>query len=137
MFNSADSKVKVLFVPVYLDGHDQIFNLNYYDFLIGFDLSVFPSYYEPWGYTPLESIAFGIPTVTTTLAGFGRWIKENFTQHQGVTVVERTDTNDTEVVNAIAEALLEHSTHTPKVQSYLKKEVQQIAPKSIVGRVIR
>lgn len=131
LFNSADSKVKVLFVPVYLDGHDQIFNLNYYDFLIGFDLSVFPSYYEPWGYTPLESIAFGIPTVTTTLAGFGRWIKENFTQHQGVTVVERTDTNDTEVVNAIAEALLEHSTHTPKVQSYLKKEVQQIAQKAL------
>jgi glycogen phosphorylase/synthase len=51
---------------------------SYYELLIGFDLSVFPSYYEPWGYTPLESIAFHIPTITTSLAGFGLWIKEKY-----------------------------------------------------------
>ncbi len=73
--NQVSDKVKILFVPTYLNGKDGIFNLRYYDFLMGFDLSVFPSYYEPWGYTPLESIGFGIPTLTTSLAGFGVWAK--------------------------------------------------------------
>ena len=68
------SRVKVLFVPTYLNGKDGIFNMHYYDMLAGVDLSVFASYYEPWGYTPLESVAYGVPTVTTTLAGFGMWV---------------------------------------------------------------
>jgi phosphorylase/glycogen(starch) synthase len=93
--NSKESKVKVIFVPVYLDGHDGVFNLDYYDFLIGFDLSVFPSYYEPWGYTPMESLAFSIPTITTTLAGFGIWIKEKVQEgNKGAVVIERDDQND-------------------------------------------
>jgi phosphorylase/glycogen(starch) synthase len=100
--NAADEKIKIVFVPCYLNGADGIFNLSYYDLLIGFDISVFPSYYEPWGYTPLESISFSIPTVTTSLAGFGRWVKDTFKNSQGVLVVERNDTNDSEVVNNIA-----------------------------------
>ena len=63
--NDQNLKVKIIFVPSYLNGNDGIFNMPYFDLLIGFDLSVFPSYYEPWGYTPLESLMFSIPTVTT------------------------------------------------------------------------
>ena len=74
MSNSAESKVKVIFVPCYLDGKDGILNLEYYDLVLGNDLSVYPSYYEPWGYTPLESVAFHVPTITTDLAGFGLWV---------------------------------------------------------------
>lgn len=59
--NSADSKVKILFAPSYLNGDDGIFNLPYYDLLIGFDLTVFPSYYEPWGYTPWRALCFQFP----------------------------------------------------------------------------
>ena len=59
--NDANDKVKVMFVPAYLNGSDGIFNLTYSEFLAAFDFSVFPSYYEPWGYTPLESVALGIP----------------------------------------------------------------------------
>lgn len=103
--NAPNSKVKVIFVPVYLNGHDGIFNLSYYDFLIGFDLSLFPSYYEPWGYTPLESAAFGIPTVTTSLAGFGKWITGNFPSGKSVWVIERDDYNDKQVSDEIAEAI--------------------------------
>ena len=69
-------RLKVIFVPSYLNGNDGIFNMPYYDLLIGLDLTVFASYYEPWGYTPLESLAFSVPTVTTTLAGFGLWINK-------------------------------------------------------------
>ncbi|MFQ9022788.1 MAG: glycosyltransferase [Parabacteroides merdae] len=60
---SATDKLKIIFVPCYLDGRDGILNKPYYDLLIGMDATVYPSYYEPWGYTPLESIAFGIPTI--------------------------------------------------------------------------
>ena len=62
--NEAGSRLKVIFLPSYLTGKDGIANLSYYDLLIGLDATAFPSYYEPWGYTPLESIAFGIPTIT-------------------------------------------------------------------------
>jgi len=103
--NSPTTQVKVVFVPVYLDGKDAVFNLSYYDLLIGFDLSVFPSYYEPWGYTPLESIAFGIPTVTTSLAGFGAWVMDNFGVQKGAWVLPRTDDNDEEVCHKIADAI--------------------------------
>ncbi|MEN8224521.1 MAG: alpha-glucan family phosphorylase [Bacteroidota bacterium] len=106
LLNTKDDKVTVIFVPAYLDGRDGIFNLPYYDTLIGFDLTVFPSYYEPWGYTPLESIAFKIPTVTTSLAGFGAWVNAGRElKHKGVIVCERTDHNDAEVVRDIMNTL--------------------------------
>lgn len=103
--NTPESRVKVVFVPVYLNGKDGVFDLSYYDFLIGFDLSVFPSYYEPWGYTPLESAAFGIPTVTTSLAGFGKWIADNFPRGKSVWVIDRNDQNDKEVSDGITETI--------------------------------
>jgi len=100
--NNAEDKVKIIFVPCYLNGIDGIFNLEYYDLLIGFDLTVFPSYYEPWGYTPLESIAFHIPTVTTSLAGFGSWVEDNFKEHgQSIIVIERNDDNQDSIAEQI------------------------------------
>ena len=100
--NNADTKVKIIFVPSYLNGDDGIFNMSYYDLLIGFDLTVFPSYYEPWGYTPLESLMFSIPSVTTSLSGFGLWVRTYFKEPgNGISVIERTDDNEGEVVKNI------------------------------------
>lgn len=108
--NKASDKVKLIFVPSYLNGKDGIFNFSYYELLIGFDLSVFPSYYEPWGYTPLESIAFHIPTITTSLAGFGLWIKEKQSKPEpGAWVIERNETNSLTVLERISEIILEFS----------------------------
>lgn len=76
MSNQPDQMVHVVFVPIYLDGNDQLIQEKYYELLAGADLSVFPSFYEPWGYTPMESIAFGVPTITSDLAGFGNWAEE-------------------------------------------------------------
>lgn len=102
--NDAASGVSVIYVPCYLDGHDGIFNLTYYQLLPGLDATVFPSYYEPWGYTPLESISFGVPTVTTDLAGFGMWVEEyskpGFAT-SGVDVIHRNDSNYGEACAAI------------------------------------
>ena len=100
--NDQNSKVKIIFVPSYLNGNDGIFNIPYFDLLIGFDLSVFPSYYEPWGYTPLESLMFSIPTVTTSLSGFGLWVKNYFENPgNGISVIERTDDNGAKVITDI------------------------------------
>lgn len=95
-----DSRVKLIFVPSYLQGDDGVFNKTYYELLVGMDLTVFASYYEPWGYTPLESVAFSVPTITTSLAGFGMWVKD-LKMSKGATVIERTDTNDAQVVDEI------------------------------------
>lgn len=97
--------MSMIYVPCYLNGDDGIFNMSYYDLLIGFDATVFPSYYEPWGYTPLESVAFGVPTVTTSLSGFGQWIKsntENTFADCGAIAIHRDDSNYEQVVADIA-----------------------------------
>lgn len=108
LLNRPEDKVKLIFVPSYLNGADGIFNFHYYELLIGFDLSVFPSYYEPWGYTPLESLAFHIPTITTSLAGFGLWIRERKADHEpGAWVIERTDSNGNEVTRKISKIILD------------------------------
>jgi len=106
--NEVEDKVKVYFVPSYLNGNDGVFDLSYYDLLIGMDSTVFPSYYEPWGYTPLESLAFGVPTLTTSLAGFGLWVRDRFTKpHPGITVVDRDDHNYGYVVDSVVARLEE------------------------------
>ncbi len=106
--NDKNNNITVIYVPCYLNGNDGIFNATYYDLLIGMDATVFPSYYEPWGYTPLESIAFGVPTITTTLSGFGQWILsafDNSFSECGVNVISRKDGNYCEVVENIARSL--------------------------------
>lgn len=109
--NYTDSKVKIIFIPSFMNGDDGIFNIPYYDLLIGLDLTIFPSYYEPWGYTPLESIAFHIPTITTNLAGFGMWAisEDSKSITSGVEVVDRTDNNYFEVAEEIKNIILNYS----------------------------
>ncbi|MDE6334104.1 MAG: glycosyltransferase, partial [Muribaculaceae bacterium] len=102
--------VTAIYVPCYLNGRDGVFDMGYYDLLIGMDATVFPSYYEPWGYTPLESVAFGVPTITTTLSGFGQWIcstSANTFAGCGAVAVQRTDSNYHQVVRDIADDLLQ------------------------------
>lgn len=99
--------VKVIYIPCYLDAADGIVNISYYDILPAFDLTLFPSYYEPWGYTPLESVAFGVPTVTDNKAGFGQWVLDNFANgidNCGVSVVERNDSDYHRSLDNIAAA---------------------------------
>lgn len=103
-----DSAVQVIYVPCYLNGDDGIFNMQYYDMLAGMDATAFPSYYEPWGYTPLESVAYGVPTVTTSLSGFGQWILSTSAsdfEQSGVVVIPRGDSNYGEVVEKLASSL--------------------------------
>lgn len=134
MTNSRDCRVKLIFVPCYLTGNDGIFNKSYYELLLGMDLSIYPSYYEPWGYTPLESIAFKVPTITTDLAGFGLWAK---TQNagdsieSGVYVVHRSDYNYSEVVDEICEVVCNFSMLDDKKVSSVRKAAGKLAEKAL------
>jgi len=128
--NQSDENVNFIFVPSYLEGDDGIFDMNYYDLLIGMDLTVFPSYYEPWGYTPLESIAFGIPTVTTSLTGFGLWAKQHSKNiSDGVEILDRNDKNDTEVAAGIAKTIIDFTKKSSKQIGEIRENSFKLATK--------
>lgn len=130
--NQVDERVKVIFVPSYLNGADGIFNKSYYDLLIGMDLSVFPSYYEPWGYTPLESVAFSVPTITTDLSGFGQWVSATPQGVEtGVGVIHRSDYNGYEVAIRIAEMIYQFSRCSEEEVKTIRKNASKIAEKAL------
>lgn len=140
MANSVNDKVKVIFVPCYLDGKDGIFNMDYYDILIGQDMSVYASYYEPWGYTPLESIAFKVPTITTDLAGFGLWaksLKEYNGLDSGVEVIHRSDYNYSEVADVIKENIIVFSQKDKTEVDTIRKSAADIAEKALWKHFIK
>lgn len=116
MHNKKEDRVKLIFLPCYLTGDDGVLNLPYYDLVLGNDLCVYPSYYEPWGYTPLEAVAFKVPCITTDLSGFGLWV--NMTKGSygeivdGVKVIHRTDYNYSEVADAIKDTVSDFSNMT-------------------------
>lgn len=134
MSNRKEDKVKVIFVPCYLNGDDGILNKPYYDLLVGQDLSVYPSYYEPWGYTPLESVAFKVPTITTDLAGFGLWAKElpgwNGIR-SGVEVLHRTDYNYSEVADGIKDTICEFSSLSAAEIRKISKNAAAVAEQAL------
>lgn len=113
MQNRTEDKVKLIFLPCYLTGDDGIVNKTYYDVVLGNDLCIYPSYYEPWGYTPLEAVAFKVPCITTDLAGFGLWANSEKGGYceisDGVKVIHRTDYNYSEVADAIKDTVAEYS----------------------------
>lgn len=134
LFNSASDKVKIIFVPCYLDGHDGIVEKSYYDVLIGMDINVYPSYYEPWGYTPLESVAFHVPTVTTDLAGFGLWVKgldEACNLSDGVQVVHRSDYNYHEVAKEIKDIICMFSAQDKASVARMRQGAARIAEQAL------
>lgn len=138
--NKPEENVKVIFVPCYLDGCDGIFNMSYYDLLIGFDATVFPSYYEPWGYTPLESVAFGIPTITTNLAGFGLWADKALGRadlKKGVAMIDRTDFNYNEAATAISKELIELSKMSKGERTEIRKQCFALADQACWSHFIR
>lgn len=130
--NRKEEAVKVIFVPTYLNGADGIFDIPYYNLLVGFDLTAYPSYYEPWGYTPLESVAFGIPTITTDLSGFGQWASPTAQGIEtGVGVVHRSDYNYHEVVAAVAGMMAEYANLSAVAQNKIRAKASAIAQKAL------
>ena len=140
MHNRPEDNVKVIFLPCYLDGKDGIMNLTYYDVVLGNDLCIYPSYYEPWGYTPLEAVAFKVPCITTDLAGFGLWANKEF-GHQGeiedgVKVIHRTDYNYSEVADIIKDTVAYYSGLSQKEMEVCRKHAEQLSKKALWSEFI-
>lgn len=141
MHNRKDEMVKVIFLPCYLDGKDGILNMTYYDIVLGNDLCIYPSYYEPWGYTPLEAIAFKVPCITTDLAGFGQWVNSEVGRYgeitDGVKVIHRTDYNYSEVADVIKDTVAQYSSYTKKQIEECRKKAGQLAKKALWNEFIK
>lgn len=141
MHNRKEDNVKVIFLPCYLDGKDGILNLSYYDVVLGNDLCIYPSYYEPWGYTPLEAVAFKVPCITTDLAGFGLWANKEFGRYgqieDGVKVIHRTDYNYSEVADAIKDTVAHFSGMTQKQVDECRKHADALSKKALWSEFIK
>ena len=141
MHNRKEENVKVIFLPCYLDGKDGIVNLPYYDIVLGNDLCIYPSYYEPWGYTPLEAVAFKVPCITTDLAGFGLWANSVFGHEgelkDGVKVIHRTDYNYSEVADNIKDTVAAFSSMTKKEIDTCRKNADALSKKALWSEFIK
>ena len=141
MHNRKEDNVKVIFLPCYLDGNDGIVDLTYYDVVLGNDLCIYPSYYEPWGYTPLEAVAFKVPCITTDLAGFGLWANSVFGKDgqitDGVKVIHRTDYNYSEVADIIKDTVAEFSAMTRKEVDTCRKNADALSKKALWSEFIK
>ena len=141
MNNAKDDRVKLVFVPCYLTGDDGILNMSYYDLVLGNDLCVYPSYYEPWGYTPLEAVAFKVPCITTDLAGFGLWAnaeKGAYSEiEDGVKVLHRTDYNYSEVADGIRETVVRYSSLTKTEVNKCRSHAERLSRKALWSEFIK
>jgi len=120
--NKPDDCVKSILYPAYLDGSDGLLNLSYFEAVVGTHLGLFPSYYEPWGYTPLESAALAVPTITTDLAGFGRFIQQHCRKNnKGIWVQPRFERTWEEEVCSLFELMKQYAEldHVERVENRL------------------
>lgn len=135
MHNRKEDNVKLIFLPCYLTGDDGIINMSYYDIVLGNDLCIYPSYYEPWGYTPLEAVAFKVPCITTDLAGFGLWVnslKGTYSElEDGVKVIHRTDYNYSEVADCIKDTVAMFSNLTPAQVRKVRQKAEEVSKKAL------
>ncbi len=141
MHNRKEDKVKVIFLPCYLDGNDGILNMHYYDIVLGNDLCIYPSYYEPWGYTPLEAIAFRMPCITTDLSGFGLWansMKGSPSEiADGVKVIHRTDYNYSEVADNIKDTVATFSNFSLEETGKARANAEALSKKALWSEFIK
>jgi len=128
--NSPQNRVNVIFIPAYLNGHDGLINMTYYDALAGCDLGVFPSCYEPWGYTPLENAAYAVPTITTDQAGFGLWVQMNMGESGGVILLKRKGQPIQSIEENLYGILKRFLSWTEKENKERRKSARQIAQKA-------
>ena len=127
--NESSDRVKIIFYPIYLTSADGLLDLGYYESMIGSNLGVFPSYYEPWGYTPLETGALGVPSVTTDLAGFGRFIEKEvkYGPDQGIYILKRLHRSEEDVVNSLASFMYDFINCPKEVRIKNKFEARRLA----------
>lgn len=136
--NKEDDHVKVIYYPGYLSSADGLLNLNYNEAIMGSHLGIFASYYEPWGYTPLESAALAVPSVTTDLSGFGKFIKD-YTKKDGnaIKVLERGAEGDEAATKDLVEHMYSMLNTTKKERVKRKIEAKRLSEMADWQRLIK
>ncbi|GIW67453.1 MAG: glycosyl transferase [Candidatus Parcubacteria bacterium] len=128
--NYEEDKVKVIFYPIYLSSTDGFLNLNYYDAINGCHLGIFPSFYEPWGYTPLETLAAGVMAITTDLTGFASYVEEKkllAKESPGLWIIKRKNKKDEEVISELTQVFLKIATMGRAERIQNKYEARRLA----------
>lgn len=115
--NREEDRVKVVFYPTYLSVGDRLLSMDYNDFIVASSAGIFPSYYEPWGYTPVETAANGALSITTDMAGFGKFLQEKTdeSERKGIKVLERENRTDEAAAEDLAE-MVEDFVSYPKTE---------------------
>jgi glycogen(starch) synthase len=129
MFNSADDAVKVVFHPEFVTATSPLFKLDYQQFVRGCHMGIFPSYYEPWGYTPMESVALGLPAVTTDLSGFGAYVEHHVpnASHQGICVLNRRTKSFDETTSNLVDYLMNFVQLSRRQRIEMRNRVERLS----------
>ena len=129
LFNNENDRVKVVFHPEFLSSVSPLIGLDYEDFVRGCHLGVFPSYYEPWGYTPAECTVMGVPSITTNLSGFGCFVEKYVEQHDnyGIFIVDRRFKSGHESCDQLADCLYKFSCLSRRQRVILRNRTERLS----------
>lgn len=130
LFNKHDDRVKIVFHPDFLNSNHPILGLDYEEFVRGCHLGVFPSYYEPWGYTPAECTVMGVPSITTNLSGFGCFMQDMIEnpEDEGCYIVDRRLVSPEDSVNQLANYLFGFCSKTRRQRINQRNRVERLSP---------
>jgi glycogen(starch) synthase len=128
LFNAADDPVKVIFHPQFVSATSPIISLDYEHFVRGCHMGIFPSYYEPWGYTPMECIALGLPAVTTDLSGFGAYVNRHIDHaaDRGICVLKRRTSSFEDVTENLVDYLMHFVQLNRRQRIELRNKVERL-----------
>jgi len=129
LFNHPTDRVKVVFHPEFLNSANPVLPLDYDDFVRGTHLGVFPSYYEPWGYTPAECTVMGVPSITTNLSGFGCYMEELIenASDYGIYVVDRRAKGVDDSVNQLTDYMEEFANKTRRQRINQRNRTERLS----------
>ena len=104
-------------------------SLDYEQFVRGCHMGIFPSYYEPWGYTPMECIALGLPAVTTDLSGFGAYVQHHIPKHdeQGICVLNRRTQSFDQTADDLTDYLFEFAKMNRQQRIELRNRAERLS----------
>lgn len=129
LFNARHDPVKVVFHPDFLAATSPLIGLDYDQFVRGCHMGVFPSYYEPWGYTPMECVASGVPAVTSDLAGFGSYVLQNIQdpQSKGLSIIGRRYASWDQSAHQLTEVLFNFALKDRRARIELRNRTERLS----------
>ncbi len=129
LLNREEDPIKILYYPTYISEAERTLPMDYTSVVQASSIAVFPSYYEPWGYTPLEAAANGTVAITTDLAGFGKYLLDNFEPERlkGIIVLKRRGRSWDAVAEDLKNILLDLLSMSQAEITKLKENAKELS----------